>query len=79
MNDKNPWLGKRVLITGVCGTVGRELLEQIKQLDPEEIVGIDNNEQELFFFGSDTTREDFPNPISLRYSGILPHRTLIQI
>ena len=43
------WHGKTVMITGVCGTVGRELLRQISALSPAEIVGIDNNESELFF------------------------------
>lgn len=37
------------MITGVCGTVGRELLRQISALSPAEIVGIDNNESDLFF------------------------------
>ncbi len=45
----NPWAGKRVMITGVCGTVGGELLRQISAVEPEEILGIDNNESELFF------------------------------
>jgi len=43
---------KRILITGACGTVGSELVRQLLTLDryaPEEIVGIDNNESELFF------------------------------
>src|SRR5688572_3901966 len=46
------WAGKRVLITGVCGTVGKELLQQLVALGPSgpgEIVGFDNNESELFF------------------------------
>lgn len=43
------WNGKRVLITGVCGTVGKELLRQLAELGPAEIIGIDNNETELFF------------------------------
>lgn len=47
--EENPWLGRRVLITGVCGTVGRELLRQVVQRQPAEIVGLDNNESELFF------------------------------
>lgn len=41
---------KRVLITGACGTVGsvltRQLLENYQNL---EVVGIDNNESDLFF------------------------------
>jgi FlaA1/EpsC-like NDP-sugar epimerase len=45
----NPWRGKRVLITGVCGTVGSELLRQVTSRQPAEIIGLDNNESELFF------------------------------
>ena len=45
----NYWQGKRILITGVCGTVGRELLSQVLKQNPAEIIGIDNNESELFF------------------------------
>jgi FlaA1/EpsC-like NDP-sugar epimerase len=45
----NPWQGKRVLITGVVGTIGHELLQQLVQLQPAEIIGIDNNESDLFF------------------------------
>lgn len=45
----NRWLGKRVLITGVCGTVGKELLQQVIHQQPAEVIGLDNNESELFF------------------------------
>ncbi len=45
----NDWQGKRVLISGVCGTVGRELLKQIVEKGACEVVGLDNNETELFF------------------------------
>jgi FlaA1/EpsC-like NDP-sugar epimerase len=38
-----------VLITGPCGTVGRELIRQILPQNPAEIIGLDNNESELFF------------------------------
>lgn len=47
--QKNGWKGKRILITGVCGTVGKELFNLLKDSDAAEIVGIDNNESELFF------------------------------
>lgn len=43
------WEGHRVLVTGVCGTVGSEILRQLIDLHPAEIIGIDNNESELFF------------------------------
>jgi len=40
---------KRVLITGACGTVGRELIRQLlEQHQPDELVALDNNESELF-------------------------------
>jgi FlaA1/EpsC-like NDP-sugar epimerase len=53
MNDA--WARKRVLITGVCGTVGRELLAQLSGAGPAEIIGIDNNETELFFLSQEYT------------------------
>jgi len=50
---KESWQGKHILITGVCGTVGRELLRQAVALGPGEVIGIDNNESELFFLDED--------------------------
>ena len=47
------WQGKRVAITGVCGTVGHELLRQVVQMGPAEIIGLDNNESDLFFVGEE--------------------------
>lgn len=43
------WPSKRVMITGVCGTVGRELLRQLLDAGVTNIAGIDNNESALFF------------------------------
>lgn len=43
------WSDRVVFITGVCGTVGRALLGTIDRLGAAEIIGIDNNETELFF------------------------------
>lgn len=41
---------KRVLVTGACGTVGKELVRQLlEDYVVSELVGIDNNESELFF------------------------------
>jgi FlaA1/EpsC-like NDP-sugar epimerase len=48
-HDSNPWSGKRILITGVCGTVGGELLRQVICHQPAKILGLDNNESSLFF------------------------------
>ena len=44
--------GKRILVTGACGTVGSELIRQmlVDSPDaPELVIGVDNNESELFF------------------------------
>lgn len=49
----NLWKNKKIFITGVCGTVGRELLRQIAPLGPGEIIGLDNNESELFFLDNE--------------------------
>jgi FlaA1/EpsC-like NDP-sugar epimerase len=40
---------KRVLVTGACGTVGRELIRQLlEQHHVGELIALDNNESELF-------------------------------
>jgi len=44
--------GKSVLVTGACGTVGRELIRQLvsnPESGPVEVLGIDNNESQLFY------------------------------
>ncbi len=41
---------KRILVTGACGTVGRELVHQLlMHCQPAELIALDNNESELFF------------------------------
>jgi len=49
---KSIFEGKSVLVTGACGTVGSELIRQLltrPEYMPAEVVGIDNNESQLFF------------------------------
>lgn len=43
------WQGANVMITGVSGTVGKELLSQVLDKPVASVVGIDNNETEVFF------------------------------
>jgi FlaA1/EpsC-like NDP-sugar epimerase len=42
---------KNILVTGACGTVGAELVNQLlgSRYAPDKVIGIDNNESELFF------------------------------
>ncbi len=43
---------KRILITGVCGTIGSALVRLLlndKSYNPTEVIGLDNNESGLFF------------------------------
>ena len=41
---------KSILVTGACGTIGRELVRQLlNDFEIGELIGIDNNESELFF------------------------------
>ena len=41
---------RRVLVTGACGTVGKELFRQLlEEHRVKELVALDNNESELFF------------------------------
>ena len=43
---------KKILVTGACGTVGKELISQLlsdTSNSPSLVIGIDNNESSLFF------------------------------
>ncbi|HQX51959.1 MAG TPA: SDR family NAD(P)-dependent oxidoreductase [Planctomycetaceae bacterium] len=40
---------KTVLVTGGCGTVGREIVRQLLDHDPKELRVVDTNESEIFF------------------------------
>jgi FlaA1/EpsC-like NDP-sugar epimerase len=51
MNASNSFFRKkRVLVTGACGTVGRELVRLLmEEYGVGELIGLDNNESELLF------------------------------
>lgn len=51
--ETSPWKDKRILLTGVCGTIGRELLHQVVRHAPADVIGLDNNESELFFLSEE--------------------------
>lgn len=49
---KKLFKNKNILVTGSCGTVGSELVKQLLTDDayePNEVLGIDSNESEIFF------------------------------
>ena len=49
---KQYFLGKRIAVTGASGTVGSELIRQLltcSDFAPEEVIGLDNDESNLFF------------------------------
>lgn len=53
--------GKSILVTGVCGTVGSELVRQLHSdpvYSPKEVIGIDNNESQLFFLDQQYLRNE---------------------
>jgi FlaA1/EpsC-like NDP-sugar epimerase len=54
----DPWADKVVLLTGVAGTVGREVLRQLASRRLRAIIGIDNNESALFFLEHDFAAHD---------------------
>jgi FlaA1/EpsC-like NDP-sugar epimerase len=45
----NFYKGKKILITGAAGTVGREIVRQLYSFEPAELRLMDNNETEMFF------------------------------
>jgi len=56
---KEFYRGKRVLITGAAGTVGREMVSHLSGLEPEELRLMDNNESEVFFLAEEYRGKDF--------------------
>lgn len=40
---------KRILVTGACGTIGREIVRSLLQTEIAELCAIDTNESEIFF------------------------------
>lgn len=51
---------KIILVTGACGTIGSELINQLLNIyEVGELVGLDNNESELFFM--DQRYKNYPN------------------
>ncbi len=41
--------GRRVLITGAAGSIGREMVRQVAAYDPHELILLDRNENNMFY------------------------------
>ncbi len=52
--------GRRVLITGAAGSIGREVVRQVAQLQPDLLVGLDINESDLFDLQQELKAIDSP-------------------
>jgi FlaA1/EpsC-like NDP-sugar epimerase len=46
-------------ISGVCGTIGRKLLDRVMKFEPKQVIGVDNNESELFYLYEENRRNSF--------------------
>lgn len=47
--DRQFFKGKRVLVTGAAGTIGRALVSRLLSLDIDRLYGLDNIETEIFY------------------------------
>lgn len=47
--DNSRWSDAEVLVTGASGTVGGEIVTRLEELGVARLVGVDNNESEIFY------------------------------
>jgi len=58
-NNSNYLMDKTILVTGACGTIGKELVRQLlEEFQVKELIGLDNNESDLFFLDQRFLKHD---------------------
>jgi FlaA1/EpsC-like NDP-sugar epimerase len=57
------YAGKRILVTGAAGSIGSELVRQLKDFAPSEIILLDKDENGLYEIGLEA-RDDYPGKIA---------------
>lgn len=43
------YAGKTVLVTGACGSIGKELVHQLEQCNVRQLIAVDRNENDMYF------------------------------
>jgi len=71
--------GRRVLVTGAAGSIGREIALQVSAYDPEELVLLDRNENNLFYLEHDLRARHPGTRLTFLVSDITDRRRLEMI
>ncbi len=55
--------GRRILVTGAAGSIGSELVRQLREFNPTKLILLDKDENGLYEIGLEI-REDFPGEVA---------------
>jgi FlaA1/EpsC-like NDP-sugar epimerase len=66
---------KSILITGVCGTVGGEILRQLVKYNVKNIIGLDINENEIFLLSNEYKDDE---RVSIYYGSLRKKESLAE-